>query len=67
MEVVLCSEIYHCTPSELDRQDAWRVMGHLRAWNAWQEHLASGAGKRQSMSDPDVRAQVRQLAEPKRK
>lgn len=29
MELVLCRDVYHCTPSELDAQDWERVATHL--------------------------------------
>ncbi len=28
----LCRDVYHCTPSELDMQDAERVERHLIIW-----------------------------------
>lgn len=37
-EYVLCAKVYHCTPSELDRQDAAKVRLHLGFWNAEQKH-----------------------------
>ena len=29
LELILCRDVYHCTPSELDEQDAERVADHL--------------------------------------
>jgi hypothetical protein len=29
VELVLCRDVYHCTPSELDEQDWGRVAAHL--------------------------------------
>lgn len=29
VELVLCRDIYHCTPSELDQQDLERIMLHI--------------------------------------
>ncbi len=31
VELVLCRDIYHCTPGELDKQDPIRVLRHLEA------------------------------------
>ncbi len=35
-DLVFCRDLYHCTPSELDAQDADRVETH---WFLWQEEL----------------------------
>lgn len=29
VELILCRDVYHCPPSELDRQDTARVEAHL--------------------------------------
>lgn len=29
VDLVLCRDVYHCTPSELDAQDAERIATHL--------------------------------------
>ena len=29
IELILCRDVYHCTPSELDEQDVARVEAHL--------------------------------------
>lgn len=31
IELYLCRDVYHCSPSELDRQDPARVFAHLEA------------------------------------
>lgn len=31
VELILCRDIYSCTPSELDEQDWQRVLGHMLA------------------------------------
>lgn len=31
-------DLYHCTPSQLDREDMGRVSLHLSLWNIWQKH-----------------------------
>lgn len=33
-EVQLCRDVYHCTPSDLDRQDYGRVLRHLALLSA---------------------------------
>ena len=35
-DMVICRDLYHCTPSELDAQDADRVE---LDWFLWQEEL----------------------------
>lgn len=32
-ELRLCRDVYHCTPSELDRQDADRIQMHIAIMN----------------------------------
>lgn len=34
VELVLCRDVYHCRPSELDVEDWDRVQGHLRVIGA---------------------------------
>jgi hypothetical protein len=29
LELVLCRDVYHCLPDELDRQDYGRILRHL--------------------------------------
>lgn len=46
-EYLLCRYIYHCTPSELDREDQERVMAH---WICYQQdeiaaNMRAGAWK----------------------
>lgn len=36
-DFILCSEIYHCTPKELDEQDAERILDHIMVHNAREE------------------------------
>lgn len=36
LDVYLCEQ-YHCTPSELDQQDAARVFLHLTVWRVRNE------------------------------
>jgi hypothetical protein len=36
-DFILCSEIYHCTPKELDEQDAERILDHIMVFNAREE------------------------------
>ena len=36
LDVYLCEQ-YHCLPSELDRQDALRVLKHLTVWSVRDE------------------------------
>jgi hypothetical protein len=31
VELMLCRDIYHCTPGELDKQDPIKVLRHLEA------------------------------------
>ncbi len=47
-DLELC-RMYHCTPSQLDREDASRVMRHWhidRAIERWREMEADSAAKR---------------------
>lgn len=37
IELVLCRDVYHCTPAELDEQDWERVDTHLRLINTESE------------------------------
>lgn len=30
IEFILCRDVYHCTPSELDQEDAVKVEQHIR-------------------------------------
>jgi hypothetical protein len=51
VDYALCAHVYHCTPADLDQQDALTVDLHLEFWNREQE-AASGKkvkhlGKRQ--------------------
>ena len=39
-ELVLCRDIYHCTPDALDRQPLRRVAQHLAALRAERRHQA---------------------------
>jgi len=32
-DYILCKEVYHCTPSELDEQDWSRVRAHITCMN----------------------------------
>lgn len=36
-EMVLCRDIYHCVPSQLDREDYERIMRHLDMYNTEQD------------------------------
>lgn len=36
-DYILCKEIYHCTPEELDRQDARRTELHLYIYSLLKE------------------------------
>jgi hypothetical protein len=49
-DLVLCRDIYHCTPNELDEQDAQTVQLHILMHNAEQEELSrkQGGTKRKS-------------------
>ena len=38
-EYVLCTKVFHCTPSELDAQDADRVTILLAIWNGEQAYF----------------------------
>lgn len=29
VDLLLCRDVYHCTPAELDAQDAGRILAHL--------------------------------------
>lgn len=35
-EYILCKEVWHCTPLELNEQDAAKVDLHIAFWNAEQ-------------------------------
>ena len=35
-DYILCTQVYHCLPSELDRQDTAIVRLHLEFWNTEQ-------------------------------
>lgn len=44
IEYVLCTQMYHCLPSELDREDYSRVADHLACMDVeaqYREHLAN--------------------------
>lgn len=47
MEVVLCRDVYHCTPGELDRIPMSRLLRHLNALGAESE-VARARMKRRS-------------------
>ena len=34
LDLVLCRDVYHCTPSQLDREDGERVLMHIALLNA---------------------------------
>lgn len=38
IELTLCRDIYHCTPTELDEQEWERVMAHLDMYNIEMEN-----------------------------
>lgn len=39
VDLVLCRDVYHCTPSQLDEEDAARVLEHLECLNAEAEWM----------------------------
>ncbi len=38
VDLVLCRDVYHCPPSELDRQDASTVLAHLVCLSAEEDY-----------------------------
>lgn len=46
LDLVLCRDVYHCTPEELDRQDDRRIQEHLElmAAEAQVREMKSGRG-----------------------
>jgi len=38
LTLLLCRDVYHCTPAELDRQNAVTVLDHLACMEAEAQH-----------------------------